>query len=108
MKSIKSFLKRILSFALGLVASVGVSLLVGSNSELFEDRTVISECVNNTINKTSTVWYKNEEVINNAKTRNLTLTLKSSDAGLHKCGINGMKSTNSFTMTVKGMSRGVF
>lgn len=57
---------------------------------------------------TSAVWYKNDEVIDNEKTRNLTLTLKRSDSGSYKCGINRRNSTNNFTVTVKGMSRGVF
>ena len=76
--SLKKVLKRIFSFALGLVASFEVSLLVGSKSDLFEGRTVTLGCVNSTINKTSTVWYKNDEVINNATARNLTLTLLTS------------------------------
>ena len=77
--SLKKVLKRIFSFALGSVASFEVSLLVGSKSDLFEGRTVTLGCVNSTINKTSTVWYnKNDEVINNATARNLTLTLLTS------------------------------
>ena len=97
-----------LSFALGLVASVEVKFLNGSSFELFEGRTITLGCVNNTINMTSAVWYKNDEVIDNEKTRNLTLTLKRSDSGSYKCGINRRNSTNNFTVTVKGMSRGVF
>ena len=76
--SLKKVLKRIFSFALGSVASFEVSLLVGSKFDLFEGRTVTLGCVNSTINKTSTVWYKNDEVINNATARNLTLTLLTS------------------------------
>ena len=106
--SLKKVLKRIFSFALGLVASFEVSLLVGSKSDLFEGRTVTLGCVNSTINKTSTVWYKNDEVINNATARNLTLTLKRSDTGFYKCGINGTNSTKGFDMTVKGKNIWVF
>ena len=76
--NLKKVLKRIFSFALGSVTSFEVSLLVGSKSDLFEGRTVTLGCVNSTINKTSTVWYKNDEVINNATARNLTLTLLTS------------------------------
>lgn len=92
---------------LGLAASVEVKLLDVSNSKLFEGRTVTLQCANNTINKTSAVWYKDEKVINNSITRNLTLTLKSSDTGLYKCGINGTKSTKSLNVTVKGMIHGL-
>ena len=61
-----------------------------------------------TTTETLTVWYKNDEVINNTAIRNLTLTLKSFDTGIYKCGINGTNSTNDFIMTVEGMSLGVF
>ena len=91
-----------------MAASVEVKLLDRFNSKLIEGRTVTLGCVNNTINETSTVWYKNDAVIDNQKTRNLTfLTLKSSDRGLYKCRINGTNSTNNFTVAVKGMCRGV-
>ena len=102
-----TFLKRIWSIVLGLAAWVEVKLLDVSNSELIEGRTVTLECANNTNNQAWTVWYKNGEVINNATTRNLTLTLKSSDTGLYKCRINGTNSTNGFNVTLKGMIRGV-
>ena len=99
-----ALLKRIFSFALGLVASIKVILLNESSSEIFEGRTVTLGCVNNTINKTSTVWYKDGQVINNETAANLTLTLKSTDTGSYKCRINGMKSTNNINVTVKGMN----
>ena len=91
-----------------MVASIEVKLVDGFISELFEGRTVTLGCVNSTINQTLTVWYKNDEVINNAATRNLTLTLKSTDTGSYKCEINGVNSTNDLNVTVKGMSSGVF
>ena len=99
-----NFLKRIFSFVLGLAASIRVEFL--PNARLFEGRTVTLECANSTINQTSAVWYKDDEVINNS-TRNLTLTLKSSDTGLYKCGINKMNSTTGLNVTVKGMIHGV-
>ena len=98
----------LLLFALGLVASVKVKLLNGNNSELFEGRTITLGCVDNTTTETFTVWYKNDTMINNTATRNLTLTLKSSDTGFYKCGINGTKSTNKINVTVKGMNFRVF
>ena len=91
-----------------MVASIEVKLVDGFISELFEGRTVTLGCVNSTINQTLTVWYKNDEVINNAATRNLTLTLKSTDTGSYKCGINGVNSTNELNVTVRGMSCRVF
>ena len=48
------------------------------------------------------MWYKNNEPINNATTRNLTLTLKNTDTGFYKCGISGINSSNDFNVTVKG------
>ena len=80
----------------------------GLISELFEGRTVTLGCDNSTINQTLTVWYKNDEVINNTATRNLTLILKGTDTGSYKCGIKGVNSTNELNVTVKGMSRRVF
>ena len=80
----------------------------GFISELFEGRTITLGCVNSNIHQTLTVWYKNDEVINNGATRNLTLTLKSTDTGSYKCEINGVNSTNDLNVTVKGMSSGVF
>lgn len=106
--SIKTLLKIVFSFALGLVASVEVNLLNGNNSKLFEGRTITLGCVDNTTTEKSTVWYKNDTMINNATTRNLTLTLKRSDTGLYKCKINGTKSTNNIDVAVKGMNFGVF
>ena len=100
------FLKRIFSFVLGLAASIEVKLLHVINSEFFEGRNVTLECANNSTNQISTVWYKNDEVINNEITRNLTLTLKSSETDFYKCGINGTNSTNSINVTVKGMIHG--
>ena len=91
-----------------MVASIEVKLVDGFISELFEGRTVTLGCVNSTINQTLTVWYKIDEVINNATTRNLTLTLKSTDTGSYKCEINGVNSTNDLNVTVKGMSSEVF
>ena len=97
-----------LSFALGLVASVEVKLLNGNSSdELFEGRTITLGCVDNTTIETFTVWYKNDMMINNTTTRNLTLTLKSSDTGFYKCGINETNSTNKINVAVKGMNFGV-
>ena len=93
-------------FALGLVASVEIKLLKGT--KFFEGRTITLRCVSSIINKTSTVWYKNDELINNATARNLTLTLKRSDTGFYKCGINGTNSTNKINVTVKGMNFRVF
>ena len=90
-----------------MVASVQVVLVDGSDSELFEGRTVTLGCINSTINQTSTVWYKNDEVINNATSRNLTLTLKKSDTGFYRCRINGVNSTNDLNVSVKGMNFGV-
>ena len=91
-----------------MVASIEVKLVDGFISKLFEGRTVTLGCVNSTINQTFTVWYKNDKVINNAATRNLTLTLKSTDTGSYKCGINGVNSTNELNVTVRGMSCRVF
>ena len=91
-----------------MVVSVKVVLLNGPNFELFEGRTVTLRCVNSTINQTSTVWYKNDKVISNATSRNLTLTLKKSDVGFYKCTINGVNSTNDLNVSVKGMNFGVF
>ena len=85
-----------------------VRLLEGFNSQFFEGETVTFGCVDNTTNETLTVWYKNNEVINNETARNLTLTLKSTDTGFYKCGINGINSTNDFNVTVKGMNVGLF
>ena len=82
-------------------------MLVGSESELFEGRNVTLDCFSNTTNEISAVWYKDDEVINDAVTRNLTLTLKIQDTGFYKCGINGTNSTNHFNVTVKGMIHGV-
>ena len=91
-----------------MAVSIEVKLLDGSSSEFFEGRTIMLGCVNNTISHTSTVWYKNDEVINDVTIRNLTLTLKGSDTGLYKCRINGKNSTNNFYASVKGMNLGVF
>lgn len=97
--SLRAFL-----FPLGLAYSINVQLVKGNDSELFEGRTVILSCVNNTISNSSTVWYKNDKKIN-TETRNLTLTLRKSDNGVYKCRINGTNSMNNFNLTVKGMSR---
>ena len=91
-----------------MAASIEVRLLHGFDSQLFEGNTVTLECVDNTTTETLTVWYKNNDVINNATARNLTLTLKSTDSGFYKCGINGTNSTNEFNVTVKGMNLGNF
>ena len=92
--SIKTLLTGVFSFALGLIASIEVKLVDGFISELFESRTLKLVCISNTINQILIVWY------HDAATRNLILTLKSSDTDLYKCGINGMNSTTSFTTTV--------
>ena len=91
-----------------MVASVEVKLVYGFISKVSEGRTITLECANSTINQALTVWYKNDEVISNAATRNLTLTLKNSDTGSYKCGINGVNSTNNLNVMVKDMSRGIF
>ena len=91
-----------------MVASIEVKLVDGINSELFEGRTITLGCVNITINQTSTVWYKDDEVVNDATARNLTLTLKKSDNGGYKCRINGTNSTNNFLVTVQSMNLEVF
>ena len=91
-----------------MAASIEVRLLHGFDSQLFEGNTVTLECVDNTTTETLTVWYKNNDVINNATARNLTLTLKSTDSGFYKCGINEANSTNEFNVTVKGMNLGNF
>ena len=83
-------------------------MLHGFDSRLFKGNTVTLECVDNTTNETLTVWYKNNDVINNETARNLTLTLKSTDSGFYKCGINEANSTNEFNVTVKGMNLGNF
>lgn len=82
-------------------------MLNGNKSELFEGRTITLGCVDNATAETLTVWYKNDTLINNTN-RNITLTLKRSDTGLYKCGINGTNSTNKIDVAVKGMNFGVF
>ena len=100
---------RAFSFALVLVALIEVKVLNGPNPKLFEGRTITLVCVKSTINQTSTVSYKNDEVIKNARTRNLTLTLKYSlYTGLYKCGINETNSTKSLNVIVKGVDLGLF
>ena len=89
-------------------ASIEVRLLDGFDSQLFEGQAITLGCVDNTTTETLTVWYKNNEVIDNATVRNLTLTLKSTDSGFYKCEFNGMNSSNEFNVTVKGMNPGVF
>ena len=91
-----------------MAGSIQVILLDGFDFQLFEGHTVTLGCVDNTTTETLTVWYKNNKVINNATARNLTLTLKSTDSGFYKCGINGTNSTNEFKVTVKGMNVGNF
>ena len=98
----KLHFQRVFPFTLGLAASVKVRLLDGFNFQLFEGRTVTLSCVDNTITETLTMWYKNNEPINNATARNLTLTLKNTDTGFYKCGISGINSSNDFNVTVKG------
>lgn len=88
-------------------ASIKVRLLDGFDSQLFEGQTITLGCVDNTTSQTLTVWYKNNEVIDNATVRNLTLTLKSTDSGFYKCEINGKNSTNEFNMTVNGINLAV-
>ena len=81
--------------------------LLRGQPQLFEVQTIILGYVDNAATETITVWYKKNEVINNATVRNLTLTLKITDSGFYKCEINGKNSTNEFNMTVNGINLAV-
>lgn len=86
-----------------MTASIEVIALDAFIPQIFEVRIVTFRCVNNTTIDTLTVWYKNNEMINNGTATNLTLTFKSINIGFYKCGINGTNSTNEFNVTVKNM-----